>query len=163
MLYTFAFANISGRVVSKLTDTTGRAILRPSTINQYIEELVLKQPQFILGLGEYTGKDQNLVRIESQCKNQFRNNKIDPSLPIDTTLSWIPFLSKTDKSKKGSALGNSWCNLVSWRIMQLIEQKKLKSRYTFLHLPQSMPEEEMLAIVQNLISLAKADTDHFQK
>lgn len=163
MLYTFAFANISGQVVSKLTDTTGNTILRPSTINQYIEELVLKQPQYILGLGEYSGKDQNLIRIETECKNQFRNNQIDPSLPIETTLTWKAFLAKNDKSKKGAALGNSWCNLVSWRIMQLIESKKLQSHYTFLHLPQSLPEEQLIETVQNLINSAKADTDHFQK
>ncbi len=163
MLYTFAFANISGQVVSKLTDTTENNILRPSTINKYIDELVLKQPKYILGIGEYSGKDQNLVRIETQCKNQFRNNPIDPSQPIETTLTWLPFVTKTDQSKIGSALGNSWCNLVSWRIMQLIKDKKLQSKYSFLHLPQSMPEEQMIKTVQNLIDSAKVDTDHFQK
>lgn len=36
------------------------------------------------------------------------------------------------------AIGNSYCNLVSWKIMQLINFQKLNSHYTFLHIPKTM-------------------------
>jgi len=39
--------------------------------------------------------------------------------------------------KYATAIGNSYCNQTSWEIIKLINQKQLKSRYTFLHIPKN--------------------------
>lgn len=36
-----------------------------------------EQPGYILGLGVYSGKDQDKIRIETKCTNQFRNDFIN--------------------------------------------------------------------------------------
>lgn len=40
--------------------------------------------------------------------------------------------------KLAEAMGNSHCNLVSWKIMQLIKQSRLDVKHNFLHIPRNM-------------------------
>ena len=49
-----------------------------------------------------------------------------------------PFLQPTPFAKIAKGIGNSYCNLVSWKIMQLINKSNLRSQYTFLHIPRQM-------------------------
>ncbi len=98
--------------------------------------LMNDKPKYILGLGVYTGRDQDKIRIETKCTNQFRNNVIEEKTIEEIDINY--FLTPSISSKYATAIGNSYCNLVSWKIMRLIETKQLQSQYTFLHVPKSM-------------------------
>lgn len=75
-------------------------------------------------MGTYSGVNQNQIRIETVCTNQFHNEYTAGN--------------EKQKIKLAEAMGNSHCNLVSWKIMQLINQSKLNAQYTFLHIPRNM-------------------------
>ena len=82
---------------------------------------------YVLGIGDYSGKDQDYIRIETRCSSQFRNNK------TNLTYIKIPYYFKADDGVKlASGIGNSWCNLVSY----LILCKSPYLKYTFLHVPR---------------------------
>ena len=102
----------------------------------YLDMLIHDQPDCVLGLGTYSGVDQDKIRIETICTNQFRNNVINGDTHKKTEINH--FLLPTENMKYASAIGNSYCNLVSWKIMQLINQEKLESQYTFLHVPRKI-------------------------
>jgi pyrrolidone-carboxylate peptidase len=58
-----------------------------------------------------------------------------------------PFLQPTPLTKLAKGIGNSYCNFVSWKIMQLITKGDLCSQYTFLHIPRQM---KPLIVIQEL-------------
>ncbi|MCL5784693.1 MAG: hypothetical protein M1142_05065 [Patescibacteria group bacterium] len=109
------------------------------------------QPEFILGMGAYSGQDNDAIRIETTTNNKFRNNIIDSKDP--KTLSINPFLKPSPGMKLASGLGNSWCNFVSWKIVKLINQKSLKSQYTFLHIPKRFPVNQAVMTIEKALRL----------
>ena len=153
-IYAFAFAgNISSKVLYRLKSTDCSFLAYPNNIDFYLKMLLHDQPRYILGMGVYSGKDQESIRIETTTNNKFRNEKIEPLLEADETLTLKNFLIPTEGAKLASGLGNSWCNLVSWKIMQLINQKLLSSKYSFLHIPTSTPLPIALTTIEKMISL----------
>ena len=134
-VYGFAMGN-TGRLLYQLKNVDCCYLIFPNNINMYLDMLIHDQPPFILGLGSYSGVDQDNIRIETICSNQFRNNFIEGDHYTETEIK--PFLKPTAFMKYTKAIGNSYCNLVSWKIMQLINQNKLNSHYTFLHIPKTM-------------------------
>jgi len=48
-----------------------------SSIEQYLNFLTQGQPKYILGLGVYTGIDQDKIRIEEICTSKFKNGFIN--------------------------------------------------------------------------------------
>ncbi len=104
-------------------------------IDKLLEELIKLQPDKILGLGKYSGKDQAQVRIEIICTNKFRNKILGDQL-IQLPIPY--FLEPNKNMKLASGIGNSWCNLVSYKIVLAINSGKIKSKYTFLHIPKGM-------------------------
>lgn len=109
------------------------------SINKYLEFLLEHQPEFILGLGIYTGRDQKKIRIETKCSNGLSKTDINP------------FLKPYQNSIFAESIGNSFCNLASWKIMELINLGNLKSRYTFLHLPKSMAPSFAVEEIESMI------------
>ncbi len=120
----------------KLRNTDCSYIVNPNNLNHYLKMLLQDQPKYILGLGSYSGIDQEKIRIETICTNLFRND-YDGGVPKQTNLNY--FLEPNENLKLGKAMGNSYCNQVSWKIMELINRGELHSRYTFLHIPKSVP------------------------
>lgn len=53
--------------------------------------------------------------------------------------------------KYATAMGNSWCNLISWKIVELIQNGKLKSHYTFVHIPKDFPISEAAEIINDAL------------
>ena len=98
--------------------------------------LLHDQPAFVLGLGTYSGVDQEKIHIETVCTNKFRNDYVVGTEKQKIKLN--SFLSISSQMKLTKAMCNSHCNLVSWRIMQLINRGELNSKYTFLHIPKNM-------------------------
>lgn len=133
----FAFKdNISENIVLKL-DSKNVYILDSTreAVHQFIDKLIELNPEYVLGLGEYSGRDQNKVRIELKCTNKFRNHILGDQLK---TNSIKPFIKENDIFMlKDTGMGNSFCNLVSFLITQKIKNLEIKSKYTFLHIPRN--------------------------
>jgi pyrrolidone-carboxylate peptidase len=52
-------------------------------------------------------------------------------------------------------LGNSWCNLISWKIMRIIKDGSLHSRFTFLHIPKVFPRAQAIEVINHMIKASK--------
>lgn len=153
MIYAFAFpGNMSKSVLYKLKTVDHCYIVWPNNIEHYLNILTHDQPEFVLGLGVYSGIDQDKIWIETQATNKFRNNPIDPSFSEAEILPLNTFLEPDANSKFASGLGNSWCNLISWKITTLINQKVLKSHYTFLHIPNSFSAPQITKVTEGLLN-----------
>ncbi len=153
MVYGFAFTNnnISTKTLYQLNSVDHCYILWGNNIEHYLDLLMHDQPEFILGLGAYSGIDQDQIRIETQALNKFKNESIDQKVTNDEAILLNPFLNPIDGSKYALGIGNSWCNLVSWKIANLINQKALKSQYTFLHIPNKFPVPQAVVIIESML------------
>jgi len=142
MLYVFALTSSLGKLLYRLKSPDHCYIVYSNNIDHYLDLLVHDQPSYILGLGSYSGIDQDKIRIERITTNQFRNDKIEDittdKLEINNFLT-IP--SSNNYFKYADAMGNSWCNLISWKIMRLIKNGTLHSKYSFLHIPKSFDQK----------------------
>ena len=140
-IYGFAFIkNVSAYTLYRLKNVGCCYLLcGAASIDKYLEFLLHDQPEYILGLGQFFGSQQNQIRIETKCANNFKNRAINSQFGIKETVRMVPFLKPQGLSVLSESIGNSYCNLVSWKIMELINKQKLKSKYTFIHIPKYMP------------------------
>lgn len=92
----------------------------------------LLQYKIIIGIGAYSGKDQERIRVEQITKNKFRNQPIDKvnDYRIDS-----PTKNLGVEFKFACGLGNSWCNLYSYLIMK---SKSKSAKYNFFHIPNKL-------------------------
>lgn len=144
-IYGFALSGSTGRILYRLKQIDCCYLVYPNNVEHYLEMLLHNQPPYILGLGTYSGVDQGQIRIETVCTNQFRNDYVDGNEKQEIMIN--SFLSENSQMKFAKAMGNSHCNLVNWRIMQLINQGKLNAQYTFLHIPKNMKPWAVTEIV----------------
>lgn len=146
-MYGFAFIkNLSSKVLYKLRNVDCCYLLAgKSSIDKYMEFLLHDQPENILGMGVYTGRDQDKIRIETKCSNKFRNKLIKENSLIEYDID--SFITPSEKVKTASGIGNSYCNYVSFRIMELIKNGKLNCNYTFLHIPKKRKFYEVATLI----------------
>ncbi len=71
-IYAFSFPPTKN-ILYKLRNTDCSYITNPNNFSHYLKLLLHDQPKYILGLGSYSGVDQDKIRIETICTNQFRN------------------------------------------------------------------------------------------
>jgi len=109
----FAFSkhNVSARTLWRLKNINScYQVFARASIEKYLEHLQLEKPTHILGLGIYTGKETDKVRIETRCNNRFKGeiinveNKGFDSLKQET-LEINPFLKPGDKSLYADSMG----------------------------------------------------------
>jgi len=154
-LYGFAFAGLPAKILYRLKAPDMCYIVYPNTIDHYLKMLIHDQPTYIFGMGIYSGVDQDSIRIETVAKNQFNNDAIEEEFPKSQTLILQPFVKELYQTKFASALGNSWCNLVSWNIASLIEKGELRSKYMFLHIPNSFKINLAIETIEALINSSR--------
>jgi hypothetical protein len=149
MIYAFAFKrNISCQTLYSLKNLENMDLLwGKASIDKYCKKLLIDQPEYILGLGQYTGRDKECVWMETECSSRYGNNKENIEY-----LKIRPFLKETELIKKSNHIGYSYCNLVSYKISKLIQERKLKSKYTFLHIPKNMRIIEVALELNNNLS-----------
>ncbi|MCA9371455.1 hypothetical protein KC726_01010 [Candidatus Woesebacteria bacterium] len=154
-IYGFALSGGTSRILYQLKQIDCCYLVYPNNIDHYLEMLLHDQPSYILSLGTYSGVDQDQIRIETVCTNQFRNDYVDSKEKQKVTIN--SFLYENSQMKLAEAIGNSHCNLVSWKIMQLINQGKLNAQYTFLHIPKNLKPWIVSQIIdQQLIEFKQA-------
>ena len=140
-------------IMLQLRNTDCSYIINQNNLDHYLKLLLQDQPKCILGLGSYSGINQEKIRIETVCTNQFRNN-YDGGVPKQITLNY--FLQPNENLKLGKAMGNSYCNQISWKIMELISGGELSSKYTFLHIPKSMPAWQAANFIDQSLTSKKS-------
>lgn len=131
----FAFeGNVSEAVLDRLL-VLDKSLARSDVfvINSFVPKILNNKPTFIIGLGEYSGRDKDKLRIETICSNKFRNKTAGEKLE---TIRISEFLKTTKHSKLASGIGNSYCNLVSYLIAWQIRDAGLKTEYAFIHIPK---------------------------
>lgn len=152
MLYAFVLTNSLGRLLYKLKKPDCCYIVWSNNIDHYLNLLLHDQPEFILGMGVYSGVDQDVIRMETITTNRFQNDLIETNIELKS-LS-INYFLKPDSNdvKLASKADNSLWNLISWKIMRLINKNLLKSKYTFLHIPKQFPSYEAASLIEQMLN-----------
>lgn len=152
----FAFSkhNISSKTLYLLKHVDSCYQIFPNNIDRYLEMLLHEQPVNILGLGIYTGRDSDKIRIETKCSNRYRNGFVDGDR--FNKMDMNPYLQPLLNSKFAEGIGTSQCNLMSWKIMSLIRDGKLKSGYTFLHIPKKFGVHSAVQEIDRMLDLFKS-------
>ncbi len=104
---------------------------------------VIRNFNYVIGLGEYSGKDQNKLRIETKCNKKFRNQEIKNSERLDID----QILPVTLNSKYSTGIGNSWCNLLSVRVLN----SNFRGKYAFIHIPKTIDPVSAKSEIKTLI------------
>lgn len=150
MLYAFALTSELGRLLYQLKYPDCCYIVYSNNIDHYLKMLLNDQPSHILGLGSYSGIDKDKIRIETITTNRFRNDSIETNAPEEIKIN--NYLETSNENfRMAFALGNSYCNLISYKIMRLIEEGKLKSQYSFLHIPKEMYNKDLISLLDNIV------------
>lgn len=154
-IYGFAFgkANVSVYTLWQLKNINCCYQVFPNNFESYLRFLLHNKPEYILGLGVYSGRDQGKIRIEKVCTNKFRNDFIEGDSLAEIKIK--PYLQPSQNSKFAQGIGNFYCNLISWKIMKLINEKRLASKYTFLHIPKKMKTWLAVAEIDRMLTAFK--------
>jgi len=144
----FGFCNtIAHEIASHLAELADVLYIESSAlaIKELVEQVSSENYYQIIGIGQYSGRDQENIRIETHCTSQFRNNKANlRTLPIPYQYAPVP------PFKLANGIGTSWCNLVSYEILRASPG----ARYTFLHVPKEYgAEAAVTAISEQLKTL----------
>ena len=118
-------------------------------IDVFIQRIAFLEPDFVIGFGDYSGKDQDRLRIETICTNKFRKSLPDSNL-IELGIS--EFLIAKTHSKYAKRIGNSFCNLISYRMMQKISHLKLETKYAFVHIPKTFQIDTAVDELKSILS-----------
>jgi hypothetical protein len=125
----FAFIGTAAAKVARKIDVNSILVeSNHEAIADLINNIRSLKPKRVLGLGDYNGRDQDKLRIETICNNKFRNQVLK-----ENNLEIKPFLKPLNRSKYAKGLGNSWCNLVS---LKIVNSKVADLEYCFIHVPK---------------------------
>jgi|SRR3989338_515309 len=129
-IYGFAIGSV-GRILYQLKATSCSYLVFPNNLDHYLTMLLHDQSPYILGLGSCSDINQHYMGIETICSNKLKSKFIN--------LEIKPFLEPNSQMRYTHTIGDSFCSMASWKIMQLIKQQELKSQFSFLHVPKSIP------------------------
>lgn len=131
----FAFAGTnSDQVLRKITHPGIEKHYLKSEMNYleaFLDYLRMAEPDFILGMGQYSGRDKEYIRVEMLCRNKFRRAEINQGGKDE--ISIMPYFFMNDYFDLTQGMGNSWCNYISYKICSELEQHK----FSFLHIPKT--------------------------
>lgn len=168
--FAFGIRNICSRVLYNIENIDYRYLIFPKNINKFIEKIKTCKPQYILGLGLYRGPERNYMHIETRCSNMCKDiccrssniNYRDMCLINKGNIKyryikgseyielWLNNWIKPNKYLKcTSTIGNYYCNMVSFLIMDLIYTNKLDTKFSFIHIPVKMKKEVIYSVFEN--------------
>lgn len=147
----FAFQNnISEQVLDQLPIET-KLVLGPNIaidLGNLIQLIIVMKPDHILGLGSYSGRDKDKLRIELKCTNKFRNAIYGEQI---VELELPNFLKLVEDTKYARGIGNSWCNFVSYFLMKDLKESKSKAKYSFVHIPNTFEIKQSADRINKMI------------
>lgn len=104
-------------------------------IEKIFDEVDFSKYEYVIGVGQYSGRDQDKIRIERTCSSQFRNkNRGAKRIKIPY------FLSENEYMKLSDGIGNSYCNLLSYEIVTKFPEIK----FTFLHISKHISIKKLM-------------------
>ena len=114
---------------------------------KYIEHNIYS---LIIGLGDSYGL-LSKIKIETQAKNAYSDQSIYPFAPIliDLNLPVIDNLN-SDHFKISSNMGTYNCNWIAFSTQLYLNQKNLKTKHLFLHLP---PKSNASVLAKQILEL----------
>lgn len=137
--------NISAMVIKKLRLHSSFTVnSNYNDLDLFLQKLINMQPKLILGLGMYSRKDKDKLRVETLCKLDNKCYAINY------------FLQPLSKSKLANGIGKSYCNYISGRIMEKIMSQELNAQYTFIHIPKSFAVSEAVKEIEAMISNSRS-------
>jgi pyrrolidone-carboxylate peptidase len=145
----FAFKDTIAEKIARELETSAAIRIVDSSkhaIDELVRHIQQRDYDYILGMGMYSGRDQDQLRIEKECSSQFRNDKDD--------LEYLahPYFMKPDESiKEATGIGNSWCNLASYKVMKKISPK----HFTFLHIPKTFNINKAAKLIDKQLAMLR--------
>ena len=121
-------------------------------IDKLLEFIKKENPEFILGLGRYSRSGTKL-RLETISHNLFKKEEIG----TQAQFKLHNFVGESESFSIGDNMGNSWCNLVSYKIMELIDYGEIQSRYSFIHIPKKFDIKKASDILQKIVKEINGD------
>lgn len=158
LLYAFK-NNISAHVAYNIKpadtiilDTKNKTTVESEIVN-LLELIKNSNYKYIIGIGTYTSTTD--LRIELSAKNKFRNSVINNLKDSKHRLGISQFLASQDNLEKvvfGRKMGNSFCNLSSYKIREFIELHNLNCQNGFIHVPNIVSRKDSYRnTVQNIV------------
>lgn len=162
MILIYAFSNQWGTNVSNQTllklqqllpsspDITFKKIyFHPKDF--FHHEINGRQYSLIIGLGDYFGPSSDKIRIETQAKNIYGHQSINPLHPINLDVN-LPNIDNIESSrfKISSFAGSYNCNWILFQIQLYINRKSPLAHQLFFHLPKKHPAS---VLAQNIVTL----------
>lgn len=143
MVLIIAFKATIAETVADRIKAQERIIINSSEsgIKYALQEIKDLSPAKVLGMGVYSRKDTDMIRLELKCSSRFRNNGNNSKINIK---SW---LNDSKGIKSASGMGNSWCNKLSWEITNSFPD----TPYSFLHIPKSFSSIQASDYIQEAI------------
>ena len=133
--------NISEQVLKNLKTEEIHALKSDKSVIQcFVNNLFTDVPELVLGLGMYSGRDKDKLRIETSYNLGTEKFAINY------------FLEPSLHSKLSDGIGNSYCNFVSGLIMEKIKSDGLNTRYSFIHIPKSFDVDLAVSEIEGMLS-----------
>lgn len=109
-----------------------------SKLEKFFDLIEALKPELIVGFGEFSGRFSKDIKIETVCRNKFRNSVLGEKESFDLYAG--DELIKLINSKFSNinyslshGMGNSWCNLSAYRICSYLESKAVSTKFSFVH------------------------------
>lgn len=142
----FSFrGNIAERVLVKMAIAGIDKVYLPSSeksIRAFVDGLELEYYGRVLGLGMYSGPDKESLRVEMVATSRFRNQ-----VEVGERVVLPGFLKESPGLKTTNAMGNSYCNLVSYLLVRRLESEAKQVQFNFVHIPKRYSEAEAVRIL----------------
>ncbi len=171
MILIYAFSNQWGTNISRRTLSELQKILTPALSREELGkgfdfQIIHFHPRaffqkyiahnnysLIIGLGDLYG-NFNKINIETQAKNSYNNQSIYPFSPILIDLS-LPCLDNFDSNyfAISSNMGTYNCNWMAYSIQLNIDQKHLKTKQIFFHLPKKSNASFLACQIKNILEM----------
>lgn len=140
----FGFKNTnSEKILENIACINTQKLLINRNPDLLLSAIKSNKPSVVIGLGEYSGRDQDKIRVETICRNKFRNTIIIEDQSYEITIQ--SSISADENFKLGVGMGNSWCNLISFEICSRFPD----INYSFLHIPKSITTRHALRLIKN--------------
>lgn len=150
MIFGFAFKNKSASILNELPHIDMKWIMFKNNFTYFLQKIKEEKPEYIVGIGLWSGGGSNL-RIETVCKNKFRNRPINHLVSSDHQYLIKPIFKTNEHLVYGKGMGTSWCNYFSYQIMEFLTSSKLSCRYAFIHIPKKQKKEIVVKKILTLV------------
>lgn len=147
MILGFALSKQTNQILEVLHVDQKIFVNDPTNFLGFVSQIINLAPDYIIGLGGYSGRDRKTLRVETACTNKFRNSFVDSSALITHSLN--AYIQPNTQIKLAKGIGNSYCNLFSYLLINELLKIDSKSHYNFVHIPKNFNSENAITLINN--------------